>query len=160
MEFSLCGVPIIWASHGTFTSSFCGIACFSVRVQLCVLLSPKFFARARLSFAPVTTGFFTLLLTTLGRLLRKVQNPVSGSLRKLQTTLPSLLELELGLAAKSMAPKCPLAGFNLVTLNVEHLIKTKVVALGQLLQWFGYPAMVLLQEVGVLRNRFACHFLY
>ena len=110
-------------------------------------------------------GSLTLLLTvlnpmTLRRLLRKVQSPVRRSLGKLQTTLTSLHELEVGLSFESVTPECLLAGFDLLTLNVEHTIKTKIVALRQLLQWSGYPAVVLLQEVGVLPSCFAFHCLY
>ena len=53
-----------------------------------------------------------------------------------------------------------LAGFDLLTLNVEHMMKTKVVALWQLLRWSGYPAVVLLQELEVLLARFVFHRLY
>ena len=66
---------------------------------------------------------------TLRRLLR------SGSLRKLQTALTFLHELEVGSSPKSVAPKCLCAGFGLLTLDVEHTVKTKVVALRQLFQW-------------------------
>ena len=50
--------------------------------------------------------------------------------------------------------------FDLLTLNVEHTVKTKVMALRQLLQWSGYPAVVLLQETGVPPPRFVFHCLY
>ena len=53
-----------------------------------------------------------------------------------------------------------LAGFDLLTLHVEHTIETKVMALRQLIQWSGYPAVVLLQETGVLPPRFVFHCLY
>ena len=52
------------------------------------------------------------------------------------------------------------AGFDLLTLNVEHTVKTKVMALRQLLQWAEYTAVVLLQETGVLPPRFVFHYLY
>ena len=39
-------------------------------------------------------------------------------------------------------------------------VKTKVVALRQVLQWSEYPAVVLLQETGVLPPRFVFHCLY
>ena len=61
---------------------------------------------------------------------------------------------------ESLVPAAMPAGFDLLTLNVEHTMKTKVVALWQLLQWTGYPAVVLLQETGVLPPRFVFHCLY
>ena len=66
----------------------------------CVYYLPSdFFARARLSFAPVTTRSVTLLLTvlnpgTLRRLLQRVEGPIHGSLSKLQSALSSLQALE------------------------------------------------------------------
>ena len=116
-------------------------------------LPSRVFARARLSFAPVTTGSLTLLLmvfnpVTLQRLLRKVVGPVSGSLRKLQAALSSLQDLEQSPDLGPVSSMEMLAGFDLLTLNVEHTVKTKIVALRQLLQWSGYPAVVLLQEIG------------
>ena len=101
------------------------------------------------SFCARTAQLHTGHYVTLRRLLRKVHCPVSGSLRKLQTAVTSLHELEVGPNFESVAPECPSAGFDFVALNVEHTIKTKIVALRQLLQWSGYPAVVLLQEVGV-----------
>ena len=59
-----------------------------------------------------------------------------------------------------MTPTRPSTTFDLLTLNVEHTIKTKVVALRQSLQQAGYPAAVLLQEVGVVPSRFVFHCLY
>ena len=50
-------------------------------------------------------------------------------------------------------------GLDLLTQNVEHTFKTKVMALRQLLQWSGYPAMVLLQETGTLPPLFVFHCL-
>ena len=47
-----------------------------------------------------------------------------------------------------------------LTLNVEHTVKTKVLALRQLLQWSEYPAVVLLQDTGILPPRFVFHCLY
>ena len=114
---------------------------------------------------PVTTGCLTLLLTdlnlvTLRRLLRKVSDQVSGSLRKLQMALSPLQDLEHSPGLEPVAPMEAPTGFDLLTLNVEHTVKTKVVALRQLLQWSGYPAVVLLQEVGALPPRFMLHCLY
>ena len=51
------------------------------------------------------------------------------------------------------------AGFDLLTLDVEHTIKTKVVVLRQLLQWSGYPVVVFLHEVGALPAWFLFHCL-
>ena len=42
------------------------------------------------------------------------------------------------------------AGFDLLILNVEHTVKTKVVASRPLLQLSGLPPMVFLQEIGTL----------
>ena len=126
---------------------------------------PDVFVRARLSFTPVSRGSLTPLLTvinplTLRRLLRKEEGPVAGSLRKLQTTLTSLRELEVVPNFEGVAPEWQSTGFDLLTLIVEHMIKTKVVTTRQLLEWSGYPAVVLLPEVGVLPSRSAFHRLY
>ena len=53
-----------------------------------------------------------------------------------------------------------LGGFDLLTLNVEQAVKTKVMALRQLLQWSGYPAVVLLKETAILPPHFVFHCLY
>ena len=103
-------------------------------------LPSRVFAWARLNFVPVTTGSLTLLSTvlnpvTLWCLLRKVSDPVSGSLRKLHTALSSLQDLEQSPFLEPVAPMEAAAGFDLLTLNVQHTVKTKVVALRQLLQW-------------------------
>ena len=72
---------------------------------------------------------------TFQRLLRKGVGPVSGSLRKLRAALSSLQDLErspdLGPVPSVEMP----AGFDLLILHVEHTVKTKLVALRQLLQW-------------------------
>ena len=116
-------------------------------------ISPQGSLHEPSSFAPVTTGSLTLLLTvfnlvTLWRLLRNVVGPVSGSLRKLQAALSTFQDLEqspnLGPISSMEMP----AGFHLLTLNVEHTVKTKIVALRQLLQWSGYLAVVFLHEIG------------
>ena len=52
------------------------------------------------------------------------------------------------------------ARFDLPTRNVKHIIKTKVVVLRQLLQWAEYPAVVHLQETGVLPPRFVFYCLH
>ena len=114
---------------------------------------------------PSLQGLSDLLLTvlnrvTLRRLLRKVSGPVSGSIRKLQVALSSLQDLEQSPSSEPVIPVDALAGFDLLTLNVEHTMKTKVVALRHLLQWSGYPTVVLLQEVGALPARFVFHCLY
>ena len=54
----------------------------------------------------------------------------------------------------------PSAAFDLLTLNIEDTVKTKVVALRELLQGSGDPAVVLLYKVGVLPSRFVFHCLY
>ena len=126
---------------------------------------PEIFACKRLNFAPVTMGSLTLLLTVLdpmglAGLLQKVQSLISGPLRKLQSAMASLQELEGSHAPESVIPKCPSTAFDLLTLNVEQTMKTKVVALCQMVQWSGYPPVVLLQEVGVLPSHFVLHCLY
>ena len=122
-------------------------------------------SRAKLGFAPVTTGSLPLLLTvlnvvTLRRLLHSVGGPVHGSLRRLQTALSSLWTPESDPHLETPASVTMPAGFDLLTLFVEHTVKTKVMALRQLLQWSGYPAVVLLQETGMLPPRFVFHYLY
>ena len=102
-------------------------------------LPSKVFSRAKLSLAPVTTGSLTLLLTllnpvTLRRLLHRLGGPVYVSLRQLQMASSSLQTLESDphlIAPVSVAMP---AGFELLILNVEHTIKTKVMALRQLIQ--------------------------
>ena len=69
-----------------------------------------------------------------------------ASLRQLQMALSSLQTLENDSQRESPVPAAMPAGFDLITLNVEHTVNTKVVALRQLLQWTAYPAVVLLQE--------------
>ena len=100
-------------------------------------LPSKVFSRAKLSLAPVTTGSLTLALTnlnlvTLWRFLHRLGGPIHGSARQLQTALSSLQtwESDSHLVA-SVSARMP-AGFDLLMLNVEHTIKTKVMALRQL----------------------------
>ena len=101
-------------------------------------LPSEVFSRAKLSLAPVTTGSLTLLLTvlnpvTLRRLLHKLGGPVHGSVRKLRVALSSLQTLENDSHWESPVCAAMPAGFYLLTLNVEHTVKTKVMALRQLL---------------------------
>ena len=77
-----------------------------------------------------------------------------------QIALSSLRDLEHSTGLEPAIPVDAPADFDLLTLNVEHTIKTKVVALRQLLQWSGYPAVLLLQEVGALPAPFVFHCLY
>ena len=107
---------------------------------------------------------------TLQRFPQKVGDPVTGSptfrrsLRKLHVALSSVRDLERNADSERVASVDALAGFHLLTLNVEHTVrnvehtvKIKVVALRQLLQWCDYPAPVFLQEVGGLLARFLFH---
>ena len=77
-----------------------------------------------------------------------------------QRTVSSLQTLKqdpnLG-AAASMSIR---ASFDLLTLNVEHTVKTKAMEPRQLLQWSGYRAVVFLQETRLLLPRFVVHCLY
>ena len=114
-----------------------------------VYFPSEVFSRAKLSLALITTGSLTLMLTvhnpvTLRRLPRKVGGPVHGSLRKLQTALSSLHALESHRQLETPVSVAMPAGFDLLTPNVEHTVKTKVMALRQLLQWSEHPAVVLL----------------
>ena len=107
-------------------------------------LPSEVFSRVKLSLAPVTTRSLTLVLTvlnpvTLRRLLQKSGGPVHGSPRQLQVALSSLHILENDFHRESPVPAAMTAGFDLLTLNVEHIIKTKVTAFRQLLQWAEYP---------------------
>ena len=90
----------------------------------------------------------------------KSRGPNPRVSEQLQSALSSLQALEqdpdLGAAAFVSMP----AGFDLLTLNVEHTVKTKVMALRQLLPWSGDPAVVFLQETGVSPPRFVFHCLY
>ena len=79
---------------------------------------------------------------------------------QLQVALSSLQTLENDSHQESPVSASMPAGFDLLTLNAEHTVKTKVVALRQLLQWAEYPAVVLLQETGVLPPCFVFHSLY
>ena len=96
---------------------------------------------------------------TLRRLLQKLGGPVHGSFRELQGALSSLQTLENDSHREGAVPAAMPAGFDLLTLNVEHTVKTKVVALMQLLQWAKYPVVDLLQETGALPPRFVFHYL-
>ena len=123
------------------------------------------FSRAKLSLAPVATGSLTLVLTvfnpvTLRRLLHKPDGPVHGSPRRLQVAFSSLQTLKNDSHQESPVPAALPARFDLLTLNVERTVKTKVMALRQLLQWAEYPAVVLLQETWVQPPRFVFHCLY
>ena len=116
-------------------------------------------SRAKLSLAPVTTGSLTLVLTvlylvTLRRLWHRLGGPVHGSVRQLQVGLSSLQTLENYSHLVAPVPTPMPAGFDLLTLNVEHTVKTKVIGLRHLLQWARYPAVVLLQETGIPTPRF------
>ena len=95
------------------------------------------------------TGSLTLLLTlltpvTLRRLLHKAGGPVYGSLRKLQPALSSLQVLNSDPQLETPVSVAMPRGFDLLKLNVEHEVTTKRMALRQLQQWSGCPAMVLL----------------
>ena len=101
-------------------------------------LPPEIFAREGLGFVPIPIGFLTLLLTfliplTLRRFLKAVQSPISGSLRRLQATLANLAELEVDISLEVAYPVRSSAAFGLPTVNVAHTVKTKGVALRQLL---------------------------
>ena len=101
-------------------------------------LPSEVFSRAKLNLAPVTTGSLTLLLTvlnpvTLWRLLRGLGGPIHGSLRQLQTTSSSLQALESDCHLVAPVSVAMPARFDLLTLNVEDTIKTKVMALRQLI---------------------------
>ena len=74
--------------------------------------------------------------------------------------LSSLHTLENDSHRKSLVSADMAAVFDLLTLNVEHTVKTIVVALRQLLEWAEYRAVVPLQETGVLPPRFVFHCLY
>ena len=74
--------------------------------------------------------------------------------------LSSLESVENDSHRESLVPAAMPAGFDLITLNVEPAVKTKVMALRQLLQWAEYPEVFLLQEMGVLSPRFVLHCLY
>ena len=52
------------------------------------------------------------------------------------------------------------AGFDLLSPNVEHTVKTEIVALRPLLQWCGFFAVVFLQEIGTRPPHFMFHCLY
>ena len=140
----MCGVPSIGPSQGILTSPFYGKVCLSVIVWECYPPPKKIFHEHGSVLAPITTGSPMLPVMVLQRLLRRVQSPVTGSFRNLQTTLACLHEFELRLGPQSVAPECRSSGFDSLTLRVEHTVKTKVVALRQLLQWSGHPAVVLL----------------
>ena len=83
-----------------------------------------------------------------------------GSLRQLQVASSSLETLEKVSHQKSPVPAAMLAGFDLLTLNVEHNVKTKVVAFRQLLHWVQYRAGFVLEKTGALPPRFVFHCLY
>ena len=147
--FDYKGLRAQWSSHcvayqlfGQATTRvrdhFAGERVFFLEPERVYHLPLGVFTRAWLSFAPVTTLSLTLLLTvfnpvTLQRVMRKVVGPVCGSLRKLKVALSSLQDLEqssdLGPAPSIEMP----ASFDLLTLNVEHTVKTKVVALRRVL---------------------------
>ena len=135
----MCGVPTLRTGHGAFASSLCGQCC----------LPPEIFSRPMHSVPPVTLGFVTLVLmvctpVTLRCLLRGVKSPVSGSMGKLRTTLTSLHELEKGPSLESVTSECPLAGLDFLSVSVEQVVKTKVVAHRQFLQWCTYLVVALL----------------
>ena len=71
-------------------------------------------------------------------------------MHRLKAALSSLQTLESDPQLEAPVLVAMPAGFDLLTLNVEHTFKTKVMALRQLLQWSRYPAMVLFQETGIL----------
>ena len=175
VRFGYTGLRAQWSSHGVVYQLF-GQAVASLQDRFArdrvfpleegsvYYLPSEFFSRAQLSLAPVTTGSLTLLLTvlnpvTLRRLLHKVRGPVHGSLRNFQMALSSLQALESDPQPKTQVSVAMPTGFDLLTLNVEHTVKTKVMALRQLLQWSEYPAVVLLQETGILPPRFVFHCL-
>ena len=81
-------------------------------------------------------------------------------LRQLQTALSSLQALESDPRPETPVSVAMPAGSDLLTLNVEHTVTTKVMALRQLIQWSGYPAVVLLQETGVLPPPLVFHCVY
>ena len=143
--------PVVYRLFGQVAARLCDSFAreqvFPLELDCVYHLPSGVFAQAGLSFVPVTTGSVTLLLTVLNlvTLLRKVGDPVSGFLCKLQA---------------AWSPMEAPAGFDLLTLNVERTVKTKVVALRRLLQWSGYPAVLLLQEGGALPPRFMFHCLY
>ena len=173
-RFDCTGLRAQWSSHcvvlfgqavARLRNRFARERTFPLEEGRVYYLPSEVFSRARLSLAPVTTGSLTLLLTvlnpvTLRRLLRKLGGPVHGSLRQLQVALSSLQALENDSHRECSIPATMPAGFDLLTLNVEHTVKTKVFTLRQLLQWAQYPAVVLVQETGVLPPRFVFHRLY
>ena len=75
---------------------------------------------------------------------------IMGTLHELETEQVALPDVSISLAS----------AVDLLTVNVEHTVKTKVRALRRLLQQLQYPAVVLLQEVGVLPKHFVVHCLY
>ena len=83
--------------------------CFPLEPVWVYYVPPDFFDRARLSFAPVTTGSLTLLLTalypvTLRRFFSTMQPPVGASLQKLQRALSILSELEADICREGVNP--------------------------------------------------------
>ena len=139
MEFTLCGVSTVRPGSSESSRPFCTGEGLPLEEGSVYYLPSEFFSRAKLSLAPVTAGSLTLLLTvlnpvTLRRLLHKVGSPIHGSLRKLQTALSSLQALEIDPQLETPVSVAIPAGFDLLTLDVEHTVKTKVMALRQLLQ--------------------------
>ena len=79
--------------------------------------------------------------------------------RRFETTLDFFHYLEVDPRSTSVVRDGSTASFDLLTLNVEHTVKQTVVVLRGLLQASGYPAVVLLQERGLLPSRLALHYL-
>ena len=165
VRFDYTGLRPQWSSHSVVYQLF-GPAVASLQDRFArervfpleegsvYCLPSEVFSRGKLSLPPVTTGSLTLLLTvlnpvTLRRLLHKIGGPVQGYLRKLHTTLFSLRALESDPQLETRVSVAMPSGFDLLILNVEHTVETKVIASRQLVQWSEYPAVVLLQDTGV-----------
>ena len=89
-----------------------------------------------------------------------VARPVTGPLQTLQHAISALHALDSNSSAESVVTRDVAAGFDFLTLNVQHTVKTKLVELRQPLQWAQYPAVLMLEERGQLPPNFMFHCLY